>query len=49
MEKAQLATLVKQTHYCSRCSDVRFSHLGVRIAIPSNVATAASEEPPPSI
>jgi hypothetical protein len=48
MEKAQLATLVKQTH-CSRCSDVRFSHLGVRIAIPSNVATAASEEPPPSI
>jgi hypothetical protein len=25
------------------------SHLGVRIAIPSNVTTAISEEPPPSI
>jgi len=27
----------------------RFSYLGVRIAIPLNVATAVSEEPPPSI
>ena len=30
-------------------SSCKFSYLGVRIAIPSNVATAVSEEPPPSI
>ena len=30
-------------------SSRRFSYLGVRIAIPLNVATAVSEEPPPSI